>query len=292
MTDGHLVPTIDHVVVNTLYDMDAAVPCLASIGFTLTPRGHHTLGSINHLVVLDDSYLELIGLPRGDGPIRKELLEQPIGINGLVFADEASDARYRALCRLGFRAEAPQSFSRPVECTDGTHEARFTAVRLAGDTYPAGRVYFCHHHTPDLVWRAEWQAHRNTAHSLASLTVVGADPAGDAAHYARCIEQSIAPDPSGYRIRLPAHRQPPDAAPADLRFITQASYQRRYGPLCCDSGGRASYFGAISLRVRSLDAVRACVADDNPRIALAELPGGTLGVSITALNCLLEFIEE
>jgi hypothetical protein len=292
MTDGHMAATIDHVVVNIRYGMDAAVPCLASIGFTLTPRGHHTLGSINHLMVLDDSYLELIGLPGGDGPIRKELLEQPLGINGLVFADEAGDARYQTLRRLGFRAEPPQSFSRPVECADGAHEARFTAVRLAGDTYPAGRVYFCHHHTPELVWRPEWQGHRNTAHSLAGLTVVGADPAEDARGYAACIEQDVDPDRTGYRIRLPAHRQPPDAPPADLRFMSEAAYRSHYGPLCCDSSGRVSYFGAISLRVRSLAAVRACVADGNPRLAIAELPGGGLGVSITALNCLLEFIEE
>ena len=54
---------LDHVVVNVLHDMDAAAGLFTALGFTLTPRGHHSLGSINHLMVVPGAYLELVGLP-------------------------------------------------------------------------------------------------------------------------------------------------------------------------------------------------------------------------------------
>ena len=42
---------LDHVVINVRADMDAAVIEFGNLGFTITPRGFHTLGSINHLMI-------------------------------------------------------------------------------------------------------------------------------------------------------------------------------------------------------------------------------------------------
>ena len=292
MTDGRQETTVDHVVINTLYDMDDAARCLASVGFCLTPRGYHTLGSINHLVVLDDSYVELVGLPRGGDRIRKELLEHPKGINGLVFAEDASDERYTYLTQRGFRVDPPQKFSRPVECGEGTFEAEFTAVRLAGDTYPAGRVYFCHHHTPELVWREEWRRHANTAYSLASLSVVSAYPAADAEAYGKCIDRTPERDEDGLYIRLPANRCLGEHRPMDIRFVSEDAYRGRYGDLCCDGSGRSSYFGAIRLRVQSMDALVAAIEAADSDVSHVQLSDGALAVGIPLFNCLLEFVEE
>jgi Glyoxalase-like domain len=41
------VPTLDHVVVNTQDRLDEAAETYRRLGFTLTPRGYHTLGSMN-----------------------------------------------------------------------------------------------------------------------------------------------------------------------------------------------------------------------------------------------------
>ena len=45
------VPTLDHVVVNVHDRIDAAAETYRRLGFTLTPRGYHTLGSMNHLAM-------------------------------------------------------------------------------------------------------------------------------------------------------------------------------------------------------------------------------------------------
>ena len=51
--------------------LDAAAERYASLGFTLTPRGHHTLGSINNLAILGTDYIELLGVPPRRGPHRR-----------------------------------------------------------------------------------------------------------------------------------------------------------------------------------------------------------------------------
>ena len=45
------VPTLDHVVVNVRDRIDAGLATYRRLGFTMTPRGYHTLGSMNHLAI-------------------------------------------------------------------------------------------------------------------------------------------------------------------------------------------------------------------------------------------------
>ena len=51
-----------------------------------------------------------------------------------------------------------------------------TAEVHAG-TAPFGRVYFCQHLTPELIWRPEWRRHSNTALSIARILIAVRDPA-------------------------------------------------------------------------------------------------------------------
>ena len=83
-----------HVVINVKDDMDVAQSVFSKLGFTTTPRGYHTLGSINHLMMFGTDYMELIGFPK-DGVVnnpdtRPDLTTAPFGINGLVFKPSSS----------------------------------------------------------------------------------------------------------------------------------------------------------------------------------------------------------
>ena len=83
---------LDHIVINVLFDMERAAALMSQLGFTLTPRGYHSLGSINHLMMFEHDYLELIGLPTGTDVLRKDVLESPRGLDGLVFKSDDIDA--------------------------------------------------------------------------------------------------------------------------------------------------------------------------------------------------------
>src|SRR3954465_4086181 len=94
------VPTLDHVVVNVRDRIDEGADTYRRLGFTLTPRGYHTLGSMNHLAMFGTDYLELIALPPGDDS-RPELLTTPTGLNGLVFATEDAELTHQTLHAAG-----------------------------------------------------------------------------------------------------------------------------------------------------------------------------------------------
>jgi len=247
------VPVLDHVVVNVREHMDEAEACYRRLGFSLTPRGYHTLGSINHLAVFGTDYLELIGLP-AQGAGRRELMDWPVGLNGLVFATEDADSLHAALRQGGVCCEAPQLFSRPVTLADGsTHDAAFRTARLPGNTTEAGRLYFCAHATRGLVWRDEWRRHANGALGVAAFVIAAEQADTLAALFARMFGAgAVMRGADGYCVA---------AGLAALEVITPEALRRRYGAAAPDGGGRGTWMAALDLRTASLVQTAAVVRE-------------------------------
>lgn len=206
--------SLDHIVINTLLDMDEAVSIFASLGFCLTPRGHHSLGSINHLMLEPRAYLELVGVPE-TGKQRADVLNSPRGLNGLVFRSHDATATHARLETAGFSPQEPMLLERPVELAGETCAARFHNVRMTMEEFPAGRVYFCQHLTPELVWRDEWLSHPNGFAGLAEMVIHSPDPASDAAAYAVLAETTPREDggdwlieDDGFSIRVRTQNTP------------------------------------------------------------------------------------
>lgn len=191
---------LDHVVINALRDTDAAEALFAALGFALTPRGYHTLGSVNHLMVTTGAYLEIVGVPP-EGRQRQEVLDSPRGLNGLVVQTPDAAATYRRLVDAGLSPLEPMEFSRPVEIDGVEHQASFRTVRLP-DFFGGGRVYFCQHLTPELVWRAEWMEHPNGFSAIELMELESPDPAATAERFARAIDADLLPGSTPARVRL------------------------------------------------------------------------------------------
>lgn len=208
---------LDHVVVNTLRDMPAAAETFAALGFTLTPLGHHSLGSINHLMMTPGPYLELVGVPE-TGLQRQEVLDSPFGLNGLVLKTGDADATFARLAAAGFAPTGPVAFSRPVEIDGRQEEARFRTVRLPPGLVPAGRVYFCEHLTPDYVWREEWLAHPNGFTGIDRFVVASPDPEGAARLYASLCDGRAEGSDAGWAVSLDGFRI--DVVEGAPRFVT------------------------------------------------------------------------
>ena len=179
------VPVLDHVVIGLRTQLDAGAERFRRLGFALTPRGVHTLGSVNHLAVFATDYLELLAVPPGETR-RPEILAAPLGLNAMVFATEDADRVHAALVAAGLPAGQVEQFSRPVALEAGpTRAAIFRTVRLPADLVAAGRLYFCQHLTRDLVWRDAWRRHPNAAAGIARIVIAAADPAPLCALFAR-----------------------------------------------------------------------------------------------------------
>ena len=158
---GH-VRGIDHAMI-LVRDLDRARETYARMGFTLTPRGFHSLGSQNHCIMFGRDYLELMALPprrRRRSSTSPSFLANGEGVGALALATDDAAGAYAELTQAGIAAEPPLALSRPVE---NLGEARFTLVQLPPAETPGFRTFVCQHHTRDIVWRPEYQRHANGA---------------------------------------------------------------------------------------------------------------------------------
>ena len=134
--------TLDHVVINARDNMDRAAGVYRRLGFTLTDRGYHSLGSINRLAMFGTDYLELIALPKGATSGRLDLLDYAYGLNGLVFGTQDSATTYTALNDAGVPIDTAVEFTRPVSVDGQMRDARFRTVRLKAGVVPYRRIYY------------------------------------------------------------------------------------------------------------------------------------------------------
>src|SRR5260370_3923797 len=124
------VAALDHVVISARDDMHRAADIYTRLGFDLTERGYHALGSMNHLAMFGTDYLELIAVPKGAATGGLDLLNFPFGLNGLVFGSEDSAITYGALAKAGVPIEPPVEFTRPVKVDVKERAARLRTVVL------------------------------------------------------------------------------------------------------------------------------------------------------------------
>jgi len=236
-------PVLDHVVIDVRDRMDDAARSFAGLGFTLTPRGHHTLGSMNHLMMFGTDYLELLGFGVG-GATRKELAPFPVGLNGLVFKTADADTVHAHAAGAGLPILPVQAFSRPVDVGGIERDARFRTTRLDPGKIAMGRVYFCEHLTPELVWRPEWQAHPNGARAIARVVVSTGEPHRTASLFAALFGPESVTEADG-KCRI-------GAGAARVELATPAAIAAEFGTAAADPSGRAEYIAAVELNVASL----------------------------------------
>jgi hypothetical protein len=166
---------LDHAVI-LVKDLDRASETYARMGFTLTPRGFHSLGSQNHCIMFGSDYLELMALP----PVPPAafqyfagFLAKGEGVGALALATDDAKAAHADFVAAGIAAEPPLALSRPVA---DLGEARFTLVQLPPALTPGFRSFVCEHHTRELVWRPEHQAHALGAAAVDGVVVATGDP--------------------------------------------------------------------------------------------------------------------
>ncbi len=275
-----LAHKLDHSVINVHYDMDNAKRLFEALGFTVTPRGHHTLGSINHLLVFDDDYLELIGMPMGDEPEIDEISDNPLGIHGMVFRSNNADDTYEYLKSLDFDDLPPKVFSRPVDVANGKKDAKFRTVGAKEGLFSGAGVYFCEHSTPELVWRPEWQKHANGVNKIIEFTVVSTDPEFEANNFATLLAgkvESFAEDT--FRISFKG---------GYISVLSRIAYQKKYGDFASELDDNAGMFSALIFSTTNLSALNEMLKTTPSEIRVKCGDSRTL-VRVSPYNTLLEF---
>ena len=190
---------LDHVGL-FVPDMARAAEAFERLGFELTPFSpqRHRLapgqplvpaGTANRLAVLSEGYLELL-TPVADTPVARQLeaaIARYAGLHLVAFGTSDALAAERHLRGAGFAPQPVIELERTVASPAGERVARFSVVRVPPGTMAEGRVQYCRHHTPELVWQARWLAQPNRARALADLVLCVADPAAAAARHGRFV---------------------------------------------------------------------------------------------------------
>lgn len=244
---------IDHVVITVHAALDAAAETYRRLGFQLTERGHHTLGSSNHLAIFGTDYLELLGYePARAAEPPPGLAARPVGFAGVALKPPPGVAVDAALAAAGIASEPSREFSRPVEIAEGNRDAAFRVTQVAPEETPFGQVFFCHHFTPELVWRPEWQAHPNRVTGIAELVIAATDPAAAVAPLAKMFgATAVQPTFGGFAIAA--------AGGATLLCLIWEAAAGRFGGAVPTGAAGAALVGLV-LRSADLAATRAVLA--------------------------------
>jgi hypothetical protein len=182
---------IDHVVV-LVHDLNHARDAYARMGFTLTPRGYHTLGSQNHCIMFGSDYVELLAMTKTHPTMQyfADFLARGEGLAGVALATDDAAGAHAALAEAGIAAGAPIEFSRPVQLPGETRDAAFRVVQLPVDLTAGARMFFCQHYTREVVWRPDCLSHALGATGLAAIAVVVEDPAVSVRNYAAIFDEA------------------------------------------------------------------------------------------------------
>jgi catechol 2,3-dioxygenase-like lactoylglutathione lyase family enzyme len=260
---------IDHAVV-VVRDLDAARATFARMGFTVSPRGFHTVGSQNHCVMFGHDYVELLASPEENPhPSRQhytEFARQGEGLAALALQSRNAKGAYTELLWAGFGPSDPLELARPVALPGGEREARFRITQVAPGAMPGGRVFVCEHLTRDLVWRSEYLRHANGATGLAAVAILCDDAAAAAKPYERLFDTKAKEIAEGLLV---------ETGGAPVAFVTAAALAKRL-PDVWVSARPAPLMAALFIRVADRDAAARALRAGAVRAA--RMPDGSIAV--------------
>ncbi|MGV1760775.1 VOC family protein [Rhizobium sp. A22-96] len=235
---------LDHAVIGVLDQLDTAAELYRKLGFALTPRGYHTLGSINHLAVFADNYVELLGFPPEGDKKRTDLWSYPVGLNGLAFRTTDAATLQGELAAAGKPVTDWRDFSRPVDVDGEQKPASFRTFQIGGDTISNGRFFFCQHNTPELVWRPVDQNHPNGVLNISDVFIVSRAP--------QTITELLDGFPSAAAPQIHEGGISIQAGVVTIHLISEASALTRFGSAVPQGFEGNERKVALGLKVRSL----------------------------------------
>jgi hypothetical protein len=278
---------IDHLVV-VVNQLDQAQATWNQLGFTTTPRGHHSVGSSNHCMMLGNDYLELLHMPPhltgGMSPMRSfyiDYLKAGDGLAGVALASDNAEGAVPHLREAGFEPDLPRALAREVNDHGRKGTARFTLLHTAPATTPGGLVFICQHHTRDFVWMPEYRRHANGAQGIAALSLVG-DHAGTVSTAANTYGKLFGRWPErideGLLVRCGAA-----ADAATMSFSTRQAMQARLPGVALPQTARPyPTFAVLWVRVASREATAKYLKQAG--VPFAKMIDGSLAVGADVAN--------
>ena len=277
---------LDHVVIG-VNDLDAAAETYRALGFQLSPRMFHSHGTSNHLVMLDGSFLELLGgfdqVPQAqrDGFVgdMAESLAHGEGVLACAFRPQDAEAERQALAEQGVEVLPCARFTRPVPLPGGDQgEARITVAMSRYPRQPDLRLFLSQQHRPEVVWIPQWQQHPNGALRITRAVYQLPTPQQHLDHFSAFVGSP----PSRAGDELLEWRTPT----GQLTLMSQRALSDHYGGVLHDLPGAVEgRLAVVEIQVSSLDRL----SDYPTKMVLFTRPDGRSQLMTGAHGLLLGF---
>jgi catechol 2,3-dioxygenase-like lactoylglutathione lyase family enzyme len=247
----------DHIVL-AVRDLDAAAALYARLGFTVGPRNVHPWGSQNHIVQLENAFIELIST--GDrfdaasgGVFARDLsrfLVHGEGAAMLVLRSRDADADAGAFAKAGI-GQGRFDFGRKGTNAQGQSiDVGFRLAFAASKLMPETGFFTCQQTHPEHFWSEAAQVHGNGARRLAAVAMQ-ADGPSDHAEFLSAFTGQREMLATSLGLELSVARD------ETLEVLTPVAFAFRYGDGAAPAGAR---IGALRLRVADPAKTRAALA--------------------------------
>ena len=95
----------------------------------------------------------------------------------ILIDDGSTDNTKKITNKLNIKVISnPENIGYGFSLKRGITKAKFETVSIKDNIFKAGRIYFCNHLTPNLVWIPEYKSHKNNVSEIAEITIIDSNP--------------------------------------------------------------------------------------------------------------------
>ena len=264
----HVIKGIDHLIVMT-GDLDRSNRLWKSLGFATTARGFHDSGgTANHLIMLDQTYIELLGMvDRQQASPYRTMMEEAAGLWGIALRGSA-EAAFTFWTSLGLDVAAPTSLSRAVDVAGRSERARFQITMLARTSEVPFLIFCCEQLTPQFVWQPDQAPHPNGASTLKEVVLI-VEGDGVQRQLGRIMGRSAIVDSSGSATI--------NMGDCRIVFLSHAGFVRRFGAGAAVKSATRPTIAAVTIAAADLEGARS-EARHAAVLVLPTLKGGFIEI--------------
>ena len=246
-----------------MHDLDAAGARYAQLGFTVGARNRHPWGTHNRIVQCPGVFIELLtvgepelippGGPRtfSFGAFTRDFLAQREGLSMLALEGKGAAADADAFRAAGIGDFEIFNFEREAKRPDGaTVNVAFSLVFAADAKAPETAYFTSQNHYPENFWNPAFQAHPNSATTIAGVVLVAENPADHHVFLKAFSDVSdLKSTSSGITIETPR---------GEIQVMDPAAYQAHFAVAAPDAS-RGARLAALRFAIRDMDALRAAL---------------------------------
>jgi len=283
----------DHLVL-CVNELEPARKFYRQLGFTMTPVAVHPFGTHNSIAQLHGNFLELLAvndpsLIESHGgktfsfpAFNRDFLENCEGLAKIAFQGENAAGDAAEFAAKGLSDFEPFDFSRKARLPGGEEvTVSFSLAFVAHDDMPLSAFFTCHQHAPEYFWKAEYQAHENSAKTIVETMMVADEPTQYTDFFSKLLNSTAMTNDDGVLTF--------STNGGSFTLVAPDEWRRRFAGETPPDLTKGPRLAGYTIAVDSLEKTAQCLNKND--IAYAASQTGIFISAETAHGCVIEFTQ-